>query len=97
MKCTTSHQQVVRQKLNNTDSSLTVLGALVITNIQNPQLLSNCMQQYQAPHIQSMDLTDPVSIINAAAVFLTAGDYGTTVRVLEILDKHLILPENVLT
>ena len=60
-------------------------------NTQNLQLLiTNQLQQYQSLHRQSTDLTDPVNIINVAAVFLTAGDYGTTIRGLEILDKHSV-------
>ena len=44
---------------------------------------------------QNMDFSDPVIIINRAAVFLTAGDYGTTIKLLETLDKHLMLPEDI--
>ena len=90
------HQQVVRERLNKTDSSLgTVKGTVLGNNIQIPQSISSQPQQRQSPRRQSIDLTDPVSIINAAAVFLTAGDYGTTIRLLEILDKHLMVPEDI--
>ena len=44
---------------------------------------------------QNMDFSDPVIIISRAAVSLTAGDYGTTIKLLEILDKHLMLPEDI--
>ena len=92
LKSTSSHQQLLREQLKKTDSRL---GTVSGTNIQNPQsLISSQSQQRQSPRRQSIDLTDPVSIINAAAVFLTAGDYGTGIRVLEILDKHLVLPED---
>ena len=95
-KAITLHQQVVREQLNKTDFSLgMVKGTVSGTNIQTPQLISTQPQPHQSPRRQSIDLTDPVSIINAAAVLLTAGDYGTTVKVLEILDKHLVLPEDV--
>ena len=93
LKSTSSHQQLLREQLKKTDSRL---GTVSGTNIQNPQsLISSQSQQRQSPRRQSIDLTDPVSIINAAAVFLTAGDYGTGIRVLEILDKHLVLPEDI--
>ena len=94
MKSTSSHQQVFIKK---TDPRLgTVPGTVTSINIQNPQsLIFSQSQQRQSPRRQSVDLSDPVSIINAAAVFLTAGDYGPTMRVLEILDKHLVLPEDI--
>ena len=38
---------------------------------------------------------DPVSIISRAALFLTAGDYGATIEVLEILSKHSFLSDEV--
>ena len=28
-------------------------------------------------------------------MYLTAGDYGATIKVLEILDKHLVLPDDI--
>ena len=97
VKSITLHQQVVREQLNKADSRLEAVKDTVLgTNIQTPQLLTSTQpQQRQSPRRQSIDLTDPISIINAAAVFLTAGDYGLTVRVLEILDKHLVLPEDI--
>ena len=44
---------------------------------------------------QSMDFSDLVSIISRAAEFLTAGDYGAMIKLLEILDKHLMLPQDI--
>ena len=82
-----SHQQVVREQL--------VPGS----NVQQPQYMasvaSHHQQQQQGPLSQSMDFSDPVIIIDRAALFLTTGDYGATIKVLEILDKHLVLPENI--
>ena len=97
LKSTSSQQQLLREQLKKTDSRLgAVPGTVTSTNIQNTQsLISSQSQQRQSPRRQSIDLTDPVSIINAAAVFLTAGDYGTMLKVLEILDKHLVLPEDI--
>ena len=42
-----------------------------------------------------IDFSDPISIISKAAVFLTAGDYGTMIKLLGKLDKHLMLPEDI--
>ena len=42
-----------------------------------------------------MNFSDPANIISAAAVFLLAEDYGAISKVLEILDKHLVLPEDI--
>ena len=66
-----------------TDSDLTLS---VASNIQWQQL---------APLSQSIDFSDPASIVNRAAVFLTAGDYGATIKILDILDKHLVLPDDI--
>ena len=51
--------------------------------------------QQQPPLSQSMDFSDPFIIIDRAALFLTAGDYGAAINVLEILDKHLVLPQDI--
>ena len=42
-----------------------------------------------------MDPADPVSVLDRAALLLTAGDYRATIKVLEILDKHLLLPNDI--
>ena len=42
-----------------------------------------------------MNFSDPANIISAAVVFLLAEDYGAILKVLEILDKHLVLPEDI--
>ena len=57
--------------------------------------MASTHQQQQASLSQNMDFSDPVGIISRAAVFLTAGDYGTMIRLLEMLDKHLVLPEDI--
>ena len=77
-----SHQQVVREQL--------VPGS----NVQYMASVASHQQQ-QAPFSQSMDFSDPVIMIDRAALFLTAGDYGATIIVLEILDKHFVLPEDI--
>ena len=99
-KSITSHQQVVREKSVQTGSDLgTASGAAAVssTNVQNPHtLISSHPQQNQLTSISlRMNFSDPASIISAAAVFLLAGDYGVMLKVLEILDKHLILPEDI--
>ena len=88
-----SNQQVIREQPNKTG---TVPGVVSSSNVNKPPLITSSYQQHQqAPQRQSMDFSDPVSIISAAAVFLHAGDYGTMLRILEILDKHLVLPEDI--
>ena len=52
-------------------------------------------QQHQMMLHHNLDFYDPTSIISIAAVFLQAGDYGTVPKLLEILDKHLVLPEDI--
>ena len=42
-----------------------------------------------------MDPADPVSVLERAALLLNAGDYRATIKVLEILDKHLLLPNDI--
>ena len=42
-----------------------------------------------------MDPSDPVSVLDKAALLLSAGDYRATIKALQILDKHLILPNNI--
>ena len=64
------------------------------SNFGKKTAIPNTLQQQQVPLSQNMDFSDPVSIINKAAVFLTAGDYGMMLKVLKVLDKHLVLPED---
>ena len=91
-----SHQQVAREQQIKTGSGLEAGSGVVPSNVQKPQsMITNLQQQQQAPLSQSMDFSDPVGIISTAVVFLHAGDYGTMLKVLEILDKHLILPEDI--
>ena len=52
-------------------------------------------QQQQPQVTQSIEFSDPVSIISRAAEFLTAEDYGAMIKLLGILDKHLMLPEDI--
>ena len=42
--------------------------------------------QQQPSITQSMKFSDPVSILSRAAEFLTAGDYGTMLKLLELPD-----------
>ena len=92
-----SHNQVVREQPMKTGSGLgTVQGTeLDSTALKQQPMVSTHQQQQQASLSQSMDFSDPVGIISRAAVFLTARDYGTMIRLLEILDKHLVLPEDI--
>ena len=92
-----SHNQVVREQPMKTGSGLgTVQGTEHDSNVMKQQpMASTHQQQQQASLSQSMDFSDPVGIISRAAVFLTAGDYKTMIRLLEILDKHLVLPEDI--
>ena len=57
--------------------------------------MASVSQQQQLSPNQNTDFSDPISIISRAALFLTAGDYGMMLKVLEILDKHLVLPEDI--
>ena len=99
VKSITSHQQVVREKPLQTGSDLgTASGAAAVssTKAQNSHtLIFGHPQQNQTSISQRMNFSDPASIISAAAVFLLAGDHGAMLKVLEILDKHLILPEDI--
>ena len=89
-----SHQQVVSEQPIKAGHGLGKVPRVVSS--QRPQsMASGYQQQQQAPLSQSMDFSDPVGIISRAAVFLTAGDYETMLKVLEILDKHLVLPEDI--
>ena len=87
----TSHQQVVREHRLLTSSGL---GTVPANALQKPQSVASSQQQ-QPSVSQSMDFSDPVSIISRATEFLTAGDYGAMIKLLEILDKHLMLPEDI--
>ena len=90
-----SHQQVVTEQ--PVKSGFDVRTVPETVPVQQPQYMTSVAshQQQQAPLSQSMDFSDPVIIIDRAALFLTAGDYGATIKVLEILDKHLVLPEDI--
>ena len=93
-KKVSSRRQVVRQQPVQTGYDVgTVPEALPTSNATRPQLMASGHQQLTLD--QSIDLSDPVSIISRAALFLSAGDYGATIKVLEILDKHLLLPDEV--
>ena len=87
----TSHQQVVREHRLLTGSGL---GTVPANALQKPQSVASSQQQ-QLPVSQRMDFSDPVSIISRAALFLTAGDYVAIIKLLGILDKHLMLPEDI--
>ena len=88
----TSHQKVVREQPIKTGYG----SGAVHGSIQKQQTMASVNQpQQQTPNSQSMDFSDPVSIISRAAEFLSAGDYGMMLKVLEILDKHSVLPEDI--
>ena len=59
------------------------------------RISTNVDWQQQTPSIQSLDCSNPISIIKKAVLFVTAGDYGATIKVLEILDKHLLIPDGI--
>ena len=83
-----THQKAIKEQTYKSSPHLgTAPDAISSTSTQ--------LQQHQTLLSQHMDFSDPVSIINKAAEFLTAGDYGMMLKVLEILDKHLILPEDI--
>ena len=42
-----------------------------------------------------LDFSDPQSIVSRAAQFLHAGDCGMMMKILEVLDKHLVLSEEI--
>ena len=84
----TSHQQVVREHRLLTGSGL---GTVPANALQKPQSVASS----QLPVSQRMDFSDPVSIISRAALFLTARDYVAIIKLLGILDKHLMLPEDI--
>ena len=89
-----SHQQLVGKQPLKADHGLGTFPRIVFN--QRPQsVASGCQRQQQAPLSQSLDFSDPVGIISRAAVFLHAGDYGAMLKILEILDKHLVLPEDI--
>ena len=94
-----SHQKVVREQAVKTGFDVgTVPETVPGSNVQKPHhmiMTSVASHQQQAPLSQSLDFSDPVIIIERAALFLTAGDYGATIKVLEILDKHLVLPDDI--
>ena len=90
-----SHQQVVRKQPVKTGSSIeTSVREVSSFNVQKQQSMTTFTKHQQTPLSQSIDFSDPVSIISRAAEFLTAGDYGVMLKVLEILDKHWVLPED---
>ena len=87
-----SHQQMAVGQPLNTEFSLGTVPKAV--PVQKPQPMISGHQQ-QATLNQSIEFSDPISIIDKAALFLNAGDYGATIKVLEILDKHLLLPNDI--
>ena len=91
MKTITSHQQVDREHRFLAGSGL---GTVPANALQKPHSVAYSQQQ-QPPLSQSMDFSDPVNIISRAALFLTAGDYVAIIKLLGILDKHLMLPEDI--
>ena len=89
-----SHGQLVREQPVQTGSDVgTVPKTLPTSNDTRSQLIASSHQQ-QTPG-QSKDPFDPVSIVSRAALLLNAGDYGATIKVLEILDKLLLLPSDI--
>ena len=92
-----SHNQVVREQPMKTGSGLGAVQGIEhdFNVLKHQPMASTHNQQQQVSLSQSMDFSDPVGIISRAAVFLTAGDYGTMIRLLEILDKHLVLPKDI--
>ena len=92
----TSHQQVVREQPIRTGYGLSTDLGVIHGSIQKQQTMASVNQpQQQASLSKNMDSSDPVSIISRAALFLTAGDHGLMLKVLEILDKHMVLPEDI--
>ena len=89
----TSHQQVVREQPLRTGYGLGTGQGAVSGSIQKQQSMASVSQQPLFSH--NIHFSDPISIISRAAEFLTAGDYGTTIKLLEILDKHLVVPEDI--
>ena len=90
-----SCQQLAAEQPLNVGFSLgTIPKAVPTTNVENPQPVTSSHQQ-QATLSQSIEFSNPISIIDRAALFLTAGDYGAAIKVLEILDKHLLLPDDI--
>ena len=89
-----SYQQMVRKQPIKADHGLGTVPRVVSS--QRPQsMVSSYQQQQQTPLGQNMDFSDPVCIIDRAAMYLHAGDYGVMIKVLEILDKHLVLPQDI--
>ena len=61
-----------------------------VNQITSPQ------QQFPDHHNNlPLDFSDPQSIISRASQFLHAGDYGMMMKILEVLDKHLVLSEEI--
>ena len=42
-----------------------------------------------------LELSDPQNIVQRAAQFYHAGDHGTMIKILEVLDRHLVLSEDI--
>ena len=42
-----------------------------------------------------LDFSDPQSAVSGATQFLHTGDYGVMMKILEVLDKHLVLSEEI--
>ena len=91
----TSHQQAVREQPIKIGSAMeTRVGEVSKFNVQK-QPTTSVTKPQPAPLGQNIDFSDPVGIISRAAEFLSAGDYGMMLKILEILDKHLVLPEDI--
>ena len=99
--CCCAHHTSIPPILNLKRPSYTLLNINKnlpsTSSYQRPEtrIGTNIYWQQQTPSIQSLDHSNPISIIKRAALFLTAGDYGATIKVLEILDKHLLLLDEV--
>ena len=78
-------QYIASKVVRESSPHLGTVSGVVSSAIPQLQL------QHQTPLSLHMDFSDPVSIISKAAEFLAAGEYGTMIKLLGILDKHLML------
>ena len=86
----------VKSYKNPSHDLITSPVAVSTTDNHKPPVVSDhTHQQHQIVLHHNLDFYDPTSIISIAAVYLQAGDYGTVTKVLEILDKHLVLSEDI--
>ena len=74
---------------------VTRVGKVSSFDAQRQQSMTTVTRPQQTPLSQNMDFSDPVCIISRAAEFLFAGDYGTMLKILEIFDEHLVLPQDI--